>query len=609
MESTGASRFKRIISAGLRARKWSVAVALLSLLGVTAMELLSPWPLKVVIDYILLDKPLPAGAGWLQGLLANGPLVAIALVSCAIAAIALLSGAFAYLQSYLSAKIGYELVNTLRCELFSHLQQLPLSFHNRARSGELLNKVAADTNLIRDVFADWAINSCAQFLMLAGVLTVMLMLNWRLAAVVLATLPLLFGTLLYLNRQIRLSARSQRQQEGRVVSRINEILSSIALVQAFGREDYEQERFALESAQSLEAGLKNARIAAAVSKAIGLATALGTAGTVFVGAWLALQGSLTPGDLLIFVAYVRGMYKPIKDLGKLWAKFSRARASAERVSEILAIEPDIRDLPGAIEATGLEGEIVFDSVTFGYEAGRPVLDDVSLRVRPGERVALVGASGAGKSTLVSLLLRLYEPQRGTIRIDGRNLAAYTRESLRREIGIVLQDTVLFGASIRENIAYGRPGATPQEIEQAAREAQADEFIVQLTDGYEALVGERGCTLSGGQRQRLCLARALIKRPSILILDEPTSAVDPESAARVDRTLAGIHRGKTMLAIGHQFSSFSNFDRVLMLKDGKLLELDRQDKGVLARIWPPRRVGVQGVPAGSEAVPPSTAINP
>jgi len=600
MQSTGASRFKRIVSAGLRARKWSVALALSSLLGVTAMELLSPWPLKIVIDYILLAKPLPAGWSWLEGLLAGGPLAALTLISGAIAVIALLSGAFAYLQSYLSARIGHELVYVLRRELFSHLQQLSLSFHNRARSGELLTKVASDTNLIRDVFADWAINFAAQFLMLVGVLAVMLMLNWQLAVVVLATLPLLFGTLFYLNRQIRLSARSQRQQEGKVISRINEILSSIALVQAFGREDYEQERFALDSAQSLEAGLKNARIAAAVSKAIGLATALGTAGTVFFGAWLALEGRLTPGDLLIFVAYVNGLYKPIKNLGKIWAKFSRARASAERVSEILAIEPDIRDLPGAIEATGFKGEIVFDCVTFGYDKENPVLDEISLHVRPGERVAFIGASGAGKSTLVSLLLRLYEPQRGTIRIDGRDLAAYTRESLRREIGIVLQDTVLFGASIRENIAYGKLDATPEEIEQAARAAQADEFIARLTDGYEALVGERGCTLSGGQRQRLCLARALIKRPSILILDEPTSAVDPESAALVDRALAGIHRGKTLLVIGHQFSSFANFDRVLMLKGGKLVELDREDKSVLARIRQPRRMSVCSDSIGVEA---------
>ncbi|NMM05189.1 ABC transporter ATP-binding protein [Polaromonas sp.] len=589
----GSSRFRRIVLADLRARKWSIAFAFLSLLGATAMELLSPWPIKIVIDYILLAKPLPSSLDWLQPLFASGTTVALVVVSCSIAVIALLSGGFAYLQTYLSAKVGYEMVYTLRRELFSHLQQLSLSFHNRSRSGELLNKVASDTNLIRDVFADWAIHFTAQLLMLAGVLVIMLAMNWRLALVVLATLPLLFTVLYFLNRKIRLSARSQRKQEGMVISRLNEVLSSIALVQAFGRENFEHERFSAESAQSLESGLINARSAAAVSKAIGLATALGTAGTVLVGAWLALKGQITPGDLLVFVAYVNNLYRPIKDLGKIWAKFSRARVSAERVSEVFAIEPDILDFPDAIKANDLKGEIVLEHVTFGYENAAPILDDVSLHIRAGERVALIGASGAGKSTLVSLLLRLYEPQAGAIRIDGRNLAAYTRESLRREIGIVLQDTILFGASIRENIAYGKPDATLEEVEQAARAAHADTFISQLTDGYDALVGERGCLLSGGQRQRICLARALIKRPSILILDEPTSAVDPESAAAIDRALNEMHAGKTQLVIGHQFSTFAKFDRVLTLKSGKLIEIDMQDQLMATRTLRPLKQVMPG----------------
>jgi ATP-binding cassette, subfamily B, bacterial len=584
--NAGASRFKRIVLTDLRARRWSIFFAFASLLGATATELLSPWPIKVVIDYILLAKPLPAGLTWLQPLFASGTMVALTVVSGSIAVIALLSGGFAYLQTYLSAKVGYEMVYTLRRELFSHLQQLSLSFHNRQRSGELLNKVASDTNLIRDLFSDWAVQFTAQLLMLVGVLVIMTAMNWRLALIVMATLPMLFAVLYFLNRRIRLSARSQRKQEGKVISRLNEVLSSIALVQAFGREHFEQERFSAESAQSLEAGLKNARSAAAVSKAIGLSTALGTAGTVLVGAWLALKGELTPGDLLVFVAYVNNLYRPIKELGRIWARFSRARVSAERISEVFAIEPDIRDVPDALEAVDLRGEIAFEHVTFGYEQAPPILDDVSLHIRPGERVALIGASGAGKSTLLSLLLRLYEPQGGAIRIDGRNLAAYTRESLRREIGIVLQDTLLFGASIRENIAYGKPDATLEQIEEAARLAHAHEFIVQLTDGYDALVGERGCLLSGGQRQRICLARALIKRPSILILDEPTSAVDPESAAAIDRALVASHSGKTQLVIGHQFSSFAKFDRVLALKGGKLIELDAKDKLMTSRTMQP-----------------------
>ena len=591
--TAGRSRFKRIVVADLRPRKWSIAFAFASLLGATAMELLSPWPIKLVIDNILLAKPLSPGLAWLQPLFASGTMVALVVISCSIAAIALLSGGFAYLQTYLSAKVGYEMVYTLRRELFSHLQQLSLSFHNRERSGELLNKVASDTNLIRDVFSDWAIHFTAQLLMLIGVLAIMLAMNWQLAVVVLATLPLLFAVLYFLNRRIRLSARSQRKHEGKVISRLNEVLSSIALVQAFGREHFEQERFSAESAQSLEAGLKNARSAAAVSKAIGLSTALGTAGTVLVGAWLALKGQITPGDLLVFVAYVNNLYRPIKDLGKIWAKFSRARVSAERISDVFAIEPDIRDVPDAIEAADLKGEIAFDHVTFGYENSAPILDDVSLHIRPGERVALIGASGAGKSTLVSLLLRLYEPQGGAIRIDGRNLAAYTRESLRREIGIVLQDTILFGASIRENIAYGRPDATLKEVEQAARAAHAHEFITQITDGYDALVGERGCLLSGGQRQRICLARALIKQPSILILDEPTSAVDPESAAAIDRALSEMHSGKTQLVIGHQFSTFAKFDRVLALRGGKLIEVDAKDKLMAIRALSPLRPVIPG----------------
>ncbi len=568
----GSVRLRRFVGATLRQRWGLLTVAFVSLLGAIAMDLIAPWPLKIIVDHVLLAKPLPEYLGMLQPLLGAGSTFALAVLCGSIALIALLVGFFAYLQSYLSARVGYELVYNLRRELFAHLQRLSLAFHSRARSGELLTKVASDTNLIRDALADWALKFVAESLLLVGVMIVMFAMNWRLALVVLATLPLLFVVLKRMNRAITLSARAQRKQEGRIASRLNEVLSSISLVQAFGRESYEQARFDMESAQSLEAGVRNARVAAGVSKAVGLVSALGMAGTVFFGALLALEGEVTPGELLIFVAYVNALYKPVKDLGKMWAKFSRARASAERIADIFDIEQDRLDQPSAVPLHNPRGEIVFDRVSFAYDADAPVLDATSLRIAPGEHVAMIGHSGAGKSTLVSLLLRLYKPQDGSIYIDGIDLQNCTNDSVRQSIGIVLQDNVLTGASIKENIAYGKPDATAEEIEHAARLANAHEFIYALPDGYDSVVGERGCTLSGGQRQRVCLARTLIKQPAILILDEPTSAVDPASAVQIERAISASQRGKTTIVIGHQFASFERYDRVLELREGKVVDV-------------------------------------
>ncbi len=572
LTGNGNARLRGFVKSTLRQRWRMLSVAFCSLLGVIAMDLIAPWPLKIIVDHVLLAKALPGYLSVLQPLMDAGSTMTLVVLCGSIAVIALLAGFFAYLQSYLSARIGYELVYNLRRELFAHLQRLSLAFHSRTRSGELLTKVASDTNLIRDALADWALKFVAESLLLVSVMIVMFAMNWQLALVVLATLPLLFVVLRRMNRAITLSARAQRKQEGRIASRLNEVLSSISLVQAFGRESYEQARFDIESAQSLEAGVRNARVAAAVSKAVGLVSALGMAGTVFFGALLALKGKVTPGELLIFVAYVNALYKPVKDLGKIWAKFSRARASAERIADILDFEQDMLDRPDAIPMQRPRGEIVFDNVSFGYEGGTPVLDGVNMRIGAGEHVAMIGHSGAGKSTLVSLMLRLYRPQDGVIKIDGQDLQGYTHDTLRQAIGIVLQDNILVGASIKENIAYGKPDASAEEIENAARLANAHEFINSLPDGYEAVVGERGCTLSGGQRQRVCLARTLIKQPAILILDEPTSAVDPASAALIDRAVSTTQHGKTTIVIGHQFASFDRYARVLELREGKIIDV-------------------------------------
>ncbi len=573
---------------GQLALRWrTIALAFGSLLGAIAMDLAAPWPIKIVVDHVLLGKGLPASLTFLQPLLEQGSTVTLVAMAGAIAGIALLSGAFAYLQTFLSARVGHELVFALRRELFSHLQRMSLAFHRRNRSGELMTKVTSDTTLLRDALSDWAVKAVAEVLLLTAVLAVMVSMNWQLALVVFVTLPLLFVLLLYLNRKIRLSAREQRRSEGRIVSRLNDVLSSIALVQAFGREDYEQARFEVDSAQSLEAGIVSSRTAAAVSKAVGVVSAVGMAGTVLVGGLFAVRGALTPGELLIFVAYVNSLYKPIRDLGKLWAKFSRAKVSAERIGELLDLEPEIRDAADAVTVTRLQGDVEFDRVTFGYDGRKPVLDGVSFRIRAGEHVALIGPSGSGKSTLVNLMLRLYEPQAGAVRIDGRSLDAYTRESLRARIGIVLQDTVLVGATIRENIGYGRPDASIEEIEAAARQASAHGFIETMPQGYDSVVGERGCTLSGGQRQRICLARTLIKRPDLLILDEATSAVDAFTAAAIHQAVEGLNAGRTTIVIGHQYLALHEFDRVLELRDGRITDVTDRERNRVS-VSAPRR---------------------
>jgi ATP-binding cassette, subfamily B, bacterial len=576
------SRLAAIITDNLLQQRWSLLIAALALLGVIAMDLIAPWPLKIIFDHILLDRPLPPGLSALQGLLDMGHWPALLASAASIAAIALLSGSLSYLQLYTTAKIGHGITYRLRSRLFAHLQRLSLAYHQRNRSGELLTKVTSDTNLLRDMFADWSLTFVAHLLTVVAMLGVMFWVNWQLALVVSTTLPPLLAVLQVLNRKVKLSARAQRHHEGRMASRLNEVLSSIALVQAFGRQNYEEGRFQAEIEGNYESGIRSARTTAAITKAIAVVSAAGTAITVLLGAQQVLAGRLTPGELLIFLAYVGNLYKPVRDIGRLSAKFSSAAVSAQRVGEILDIEPDIEDAPDAIELVRPAGEIVFEDVSFGYPGGRQVLEHVSLRIAAGERVALVGPSGAGKSTILSLLLRLYEPTSGRILIDGIDIRRYRRESLRREIGIVLQDNVLFAVSVRENITYGCPQADNDAVERAARDARAHEFIVDLADGYDTEIGERGNLLSGGQRQRLCLARALVKEPAILVMDEPTSSIDAVSARLINEAVARVHRDRTLIVISHEYSDMATYDRILVLKDGRLVESGAHETLLRAR---------------------------
>jgi ATP-binding cassette, subfamily B, bacterial len=567
----GTKLFTQLVRKELRTLRSHLALGGLSMLGVAATELLAPWPLKLILDNVLLAQPLTQAPEWAQAAARTQPTLAIIVISLGILLIAIMRGFFSAIQIYHTSQIGHQISARLQQQLFSHVQRLSLTFHHRSRSGELLAKMTSDTRTIRDVLSDGLLDTAAQFVTLVGMLVVLSSLNWQLSLIVLASFPILAVAVYRSSREVKLSSRSQRKLEGAVAARISESLGAISLVQAFGRERYERERFVEESQLTLEESIRTARIEAAGTRRIEVISAAGTWAVVLFGGLQVLAGTMTPGALLIFATYVASMYRPIRSLAKLSTRFSKAVVSAERISEILATEPEVLDRRTAIPAGKLRGHVTFTNVAFDYGDGSRTLRNISFSAMPGQRVALVGASGAGKSTIANLLLRFYDPRAGYIQIDGVDLRDYQRESLRHQIGVVLQDTILLGTTVRENIAYGKPDATQAEIEAAARLANAHGFVMALPDGYDTLLGERGSTISGGQRQRLSLARALLKRPAVLILDEPTSAVDAESARLIQTTITETLRDTTTIMIAHQFTALDRFDQILVLKDGVIVE--------------------------------------
>lgn len=569
MRKIGNSRFNNTIFAFLSVERANFAIAVLCALVVALMDLLRPWTLKVIIDNILLDKPLPAIFGSVQYLIETQKTAALVLVASSILLVSGIKAVSTYTQVYLSSRIGFRLAHRLRSDLFSHLQRLSLAFHKNAETGELLTKVTNDTNNLRDTFSSFILTFLTKFVTLAGMLIVMFLMNWQLSLMVVATFPVL--TVLSVHRffRIRESARRQRRAEGKIASRVHKVLNSIAVVQAFGREDLETEQFRSQSRTTLDESVKTAKLEAVSSRSVDLVATLGTFAVLVFGSMQALEGKITPGSVLVFVAYMNSLNVPIRTIAKVSAKISRAWVSAGRIREILEVTPEVEDRPDSISVRRLRGEIEFRNVSFGYNDGERVLRNLSFTISPGEKTALIGASGAGKSTIICLLLRFYDVWDGRILIDGRDIRDYKCESLRNEIGIVLQDTILPGDTVLENILYGNRNATPEDVKQAARSADAEGFITGLSDGYDTVIGSDGQKLSGGQRQKLAIARAFVRDVPILILDEPMTGLDVFSERSVRGAMERLMRNRTSLLITHDIESASDADTILILQNGRI----------------------------------------
>ena len=547
---------------------WAVLAMVLD----ASLTVFRPWPLKVVIDRVLSHRPtrVPFLGLWLDN--ATFSRMHILYGACAATLlIALSTGLLSYWYTNTLGNIGQRFVFDLRCQLFAHMQRLSLRFHDTQRRGDLITRLTSDIQAIQDLISNGLIVLGSNAFLLIGMLTLMFWLNWQFAFVALAVAPLLFWTVFRYTHRIKIAARETRVSTGLLASLAQETLASIRIVQGLAQEEQQNDRFQAQSENSLRSSLEGVGYQARVAPLVDFFAAAGLALVMWFGATHVMQGRLTTGDMVVFFAYVTNLYSPMKALSRLSYVTSKASVGAERIAEVLRVRSEVTDRPGARDVSQLKGEIEFRDVSFEYQSGQSVLSHISLRIAPGEKVAVVGATGAGKSSLVSLVPRLYDPSGGSIHIDGEDIRNYSVQSLRAQISLVLQDSLLFSGTIRENIAFGRPDATDEEIVTAAVVANATEFIDLLPDGYETLVAEGGTSLSGGQKQRIAIARAILRGSPILILDEPTSGLDAASERTVIDALERAARGRTTLLIAHRLTTVRLADRIIVLEKGRIVE--------------------------------------
>ena len=576
-------RALRLFRRPLRENSATMVAALSCGIGVAVMELARPWPIKAIFDGLLIPQ---AGdnTGWLSAFRDLPTGTAVTVVCAAVLVIAVLWGLLSYGQTYLTARAGQSLVFSLRRRTFTHLQGLSLAYHRSQRRGDLLMRLMGDINVLRDLLVNSLLRGVSAMLLLVMMTVVLFLIDWHLSLIVLAILPLLALTTFRFSIKVREATRRQRQSEGRVGALAQEALSGISYLQASGTQQHVNKRFAKSNRSSEKAGLRTTRLEAAQARIVEVLLAGGTAAVLGYGVHRVIGGHITPGDLLIFMAYVQSALRPMRHLARTMTRVSKSVVCAERLIEVLEAVPAVQDTPGAKSIKTRESRVKFDNVSFSYEDGTPALRHVSFEVGPGETLAIVGPSGAGKSTLLALLMRLYEPVAGRISLDDRNITKFRVQSLREHISIVLQETVLFGSTVRENIGWGRPDASPEEIESAARSAGADKFIRALPDGYDTPLAEAGASLSGGQRQRLAIARAFLRDAPILVLDEPTFGLDAAAEAQVSDAVARLARGRTTFLVAHRLRLVMGATRIIVLQKGKVTESGTHAELVAAGGW-------------------------
>jgi ATP-binding cassette, subfamily B, bacterial len=560
----------------LRPHSGLIAFSFSTLLVEIGLRVLEPWPLKFIFDRVLQSNVKPRAVFGISvpSFAGVDPQTLVIFAALSLVAIASLRALVAYRSTITFANIGNSVLTEIRSQLYRHVQYLSLSFHTKAKSGDLIMRVLTDIGKLQDALITSLLPTFIKTSAVLVMLGVMLSINWKLTLVAISVAPLIFLRTVKLSKLISESAKKQRERQGLVAAAATESLTAIKTVQALSLESTFAQAFSKADEKDLKETVKSTRLSASLARSVDVIVTLSTALVLCYGARLVMRHEITAGDLLIFMAYLKYAFRPLQDMSKTSGRMAKAGAAGERIIDLLERVPDVRDLPGAVAAPAFKGTVRFEELSFAYEPGHPCLERISFEAQAGQLVAIIGPSGSGKSTLVSLILRLYDPTQGCVKIDGQDIRTFTLESLRSQISVVLQDNYIFSASVRDNIRYSVPNATEAEIEAAARLANAHEFILALPHRYDTVVAERGASLSQGQRQRIAIARAALRQAPILILDEPTTGLDKRNAQEVVEALRRLTAGRTVFFITHDLHQLASTDVVIHLEKGGIREFGR-----------------------------------